>query len=122
RVVEQDSTQALPDELNQTLAELRTAVAELRRGGLINNANAALAAARDAAEAISEASATLPALSERLTAAAAQASSTLADFDGDSAFGREFAAAISQVDAAAEALERLARQISRNPNSLITGR
>ena len=122
QVVDQDSAKALPDELNQTLSELRTAVAELRRGGLIDNANATLIAARVAAEAISEASTTLPALSERLSAAAAQASSTLADFEGDSDFGRDFAAAISQIDAAAEALERLARQISRNPNSLITGR
>lgn len=122
RVIDQDSTRTLPAELNTTLAELRTTLAELRAGGIVENANAALAAARDAAEAISQASATLPALSDRLSQAAAQASATLNDFDRDSVFARDLSAVIAQIDAAAASVERLARQIARNPNSLLTGR
>ena len=121
-LVDQDSTRNLPSELNQTLAELRAAVEALRDGGLVENANATLSATRNAAEAISQASSTLPDLAARLSQAAAQASETFADFDSSSDFSRDFAAAIEQLDAAALAVERLARQIARDPNSLLTGR
>lgn len=120
--MDQDATRALPRQLNQTLNTLEGTLTDLRAGGVVANANAALAAAREAAEAISEASATLPALSNRLSAAALQASTTLADFDRSSELQRELSTAVRQIDGAAEAIQRLARQIARNPNSLLTGR
>ncbi|WGW03760.1 MlaD family protein [Tropicibacter oceani] len=121
-VVNQDSTRQLPSELNGALAELRLALEELRNGGVVANANAALASAREAAEAVAEASRSLPALSDRLRAVATQAGTTISDFGRGSDFGRELSGAIRQIDAAAQSIDRLARQIQRNPNSLITGR
>ncbi len=121
-LVDQDSTRDLPRQMNQTLTTLEGTLSDLRAGGVVDNANATLAAAREAAEAISQASATLPALSNRLSAAATQANSTLSAYDRNSEFSRGLATAVRQIDAAAEAIERLARQIARNPNSLLTGR
>jgi paraquat-inducible protein B len=121
-ILAQDSARALPGELNATLAEARGTLADLRGGGLVENANATLASARDAADALAQASASLPALTDRLSALAGQAGTTLADFDRDSAFTRDLRGAIRQVQAAATAVERLARTLERNPNSLILGR
>lgn len=121
-LVDQDSTRALPDELNGALTELRLTLEELRQGGVVNNANATLASAREAAEAIAEASRSLPGLADRLSRVANQAGVTIDGYGRDSAFGRELSQAIRQIEAAAQSFDRLARQIQRNPNSLITGR
>ena len=120
--IDQDSTRALPGELNGALADLQATLTELREGGLVENANATLASARDAAQAIQEASRTLPALSAQLQELADQAGSTLGAYGQDAPFTRDTQAAIRQVNEAAEAVERLARTIERNPNSLILGR
>ncbi|ETX28563.1 intermembrane transport protein PqiB [Roseivivax isoporae] len=122
RLLDQESTRALPSEINTALAELRATLAELREGGIVENANATLASARSAADAIAEASQSLPQLSSQLRALALQAEGTLAGFDEDAVFTRDTRAAIRQVQEAAEAIERLARTIERNPNSLILGR
>ncbi|SNR77064.1 PqiB family protein [Puniceibacterium sediminis] len=121
-LVDQDSTRALPGELNTALAEVSAVLRELQDGGLINNANATLASARDAADAIAEASATLPQLAADLRAVATQAGTTLSAYSEDSSFTRDTRGAIRQIQSAAEAIERLARTIERNPNSLILGR
>ncbi|WP_136441403.1 MlaD family protein [Pacificoceanicola onchidii] len=121
-LIAQDSTKALPGELNATLAELRGTLEDVRQGGLVGNANAALASARSAAEALAEASGSLPALADRLSRVAAQAGATLGDYSRGSEFGREMSAAIREIEAAAQSFDRLARQIARNPNSLLTGR
>ena len=122
KLIDQDSTRALPDELNGALTELRQTLQELREGGVVNNANATLASAREAAEAIAEASRSLPSLADRLSRVADQAGVTIAGYNADSTFGRELSQAIRQIEAAAQSFDRLARQIQRNPNSLITGR
>ena len=121
-LLEQDSLRALPEELNATLADLRATLTALRDGGLVDNANAALASARGAAEAVAEASASLPELSARLNALAGQAGAALDDYAGDGQVGRDLTAALRQIEAAATSLDRLARQIARNPNSILTGR
>lgn len=122
QLVNQDSTRQLPAELNGALSELRLTMEELRRGGVVANANAALASAAEAAQAVAEASRSLPELSARLRIVADQAGVTISDFGRGSDFGRELSGAIRGIDAAAESIDRLARQIARNPNSLITGR
>ncbi|CUH81087.1 MlaD family protein [Tropicibacter naphthalenivorans] len=121
-LIGQDSTKQLPAELNATLAELRTMLAQISEGGLVDNANATLASARTAAEALATASGTLPALAERISRVAAQAGVTIGDYNRGSEFGRELSTAIRQIEAAASSIDRLARQIQRNPNSLLTGR
>jgi paraquat-inducible protein B len=88
----------------------------------VNNANNTLASASAAADAIAEASATLPRLAADLRAVATQAGTTLSTYADDSSFTRETRGAIRQIQSAAEAIERLARTIERNPNSLILGR
>ncbi|MBY6151653.1 MCE family protein [Vannielia litorea] len=122
KVLDQDSTRALPEELNATLTELRSTLATLREGGLVENANATLASARGAAESVSKASESLPELSARLNRLAGQAGAAVDNYGRDGQAGRELSSALRQIEAAAAALERLARQIARNPNSLLIGR
>lgn len=121
-VLDQPSTRQVPAELNNALSSLRATLDEFRAGGVVENTNAALASARQAAEAVAEASVTLPELSQRFGQLAAQASVTLANYDRASDFSRDVLTAIRQVSAAAEAVYRLSRQIERNPNSLLFGR
>ncbi|WP_372834224.1 MlaD family protein [Puniceibacterium confluentis] len=121
-LVDQESTRALPGELNEALQSVQDVLTAMQDGGLVNNANATLASARDAADAIAQASATLPRLAADLRAVANQAGTTLSAYADDSSFTRETRGAIRQIQSAAEAIERLARTIERNPNSLILGR
>jgi paraquat-inducible protein B len=121
-LVDQESTRALPGELNAALQSVQEVLSELQDGGLVNNANNTLASASAAADAIAEASATLPRLAADLRAVATQAGTTLSTYADDSSFTRETRGAIRQIQSAAEAIERLARTIERNPNSLILGR
>ncbi|MEL6915361.1 MAG: MlaD family protein [Pseudomonadota bacterium] len=118
-----DASEAdLPSALSGALGEAEAALAELRAGGLVENANATLASASDAAAAIEAAAADLPDLVDRLNTTLGQAQSTLSDFDGDSRFARETSSALREIERAAEALTDLARLIERRPNSLILGR
>ncbi len=117
-----EGAQDLPSSLNATLAELQTALEELRRGGLIDSANQTLASARDAAAAVEQASESLPTLANRLDSLADQAEQTLAGYDEGSELTREAQATLREVQAAARAVSALARQIERNPNSLLLGR
>ncbi|AKI02577.1 qaraquat-inducible protein B [Hoeflea sp. IMCC20628] len=121
-LLDQDSTRQLPAELNGALAAMRQTLDELQNGGLVDNANATLSSAREAADAIAEASATLPQLAGELRKVAGQAGVTLQAYSGDSEFSRDTRGAINKIDAAARAIESLARAIERNPNSLLLGR
>ncbi|GAA4226801.1 paraquat-inducible protein B [Sagittula marina] len=122
RLVDQDSTRQLPSEVNAALSELRLTLEELRSGGIVANANATLASAREAAEAVAVASRSLPELSNRLRVVADQAGVTISGYNANSDFARSLSSAIRQIDEAAKSIDRLAKQIARNPNSLITGR
>ncbi|MBP1805611.1 MlaD family protein [Rubellimicrobium aerolatum] len=114
-LVGSEGAQQLPADLSAALAEVEALLREAREGGVIANANATLAAARDAAT-------SLPALVERASALLDQATATVAGFDSSSGVVREAQAAIREVAAAADAVAALARTIERNPNSLIFGR
>ncbi|ASM71730.1 MULTISPECIES: MlaD family protein [Roseobacteraceae] len=121
-LVNQPSTRALPQELNDALEQLTLTLEELREGGLVDSANATLASTRDAASAVEEATKLLPDIATQLRNVANQAGATLSNYGRESAFSRETSAALRQIEAAASAIERLARAIERNPNSLILGR
>lgn len=117
-----DGTKALPARLGDALGELEAALSELRKGGAVKNLNATMASARDATAAVKDATADLPALIDRLQAVAAQASSTLEGIDENSELSRSARAAMREVQDAARAIEKLARTLERNPNSIILGR
>ena len=117
-----DGTKALPSRLGDALGELEVALSELRKGGAVANLNATMASARDATAAVKDATADLPALIARLQAVAGQASSTLAGVSEDSDLNRSARAALREVQDAARAIEKLARTLERNPNSILLGR
>ncbi len=118
-----DASEAnLPDALARALGEAEAALAELRQGGLIENANETLASARDAAGAFEAAANELPALVARLSATLAEAQNTIGDYGEGSAFSRETLRSLAEIQRAAKALTDLARTIERNPNSLLLGR
>jgi len=122
RLIDTPDTRALPASLTGALDEARSALSELREGGLIENTNATLASARDASAAVEQATANLPELSARIEALVAEAEKTLSEYGAQSSFNRETLSSLREVRAAAEALSKLARAIERNPNSLLFGR
>lgn len=117
-----NGTRALPERLGSALGELEASLTELRNGGAVTNLNAALASAGSASEAVEQAAANLPAVIERLEALAASASATVTSFGEDSELNRTARAALRDLQEAARAIERLARTLERNPNSIILGR
>jgi paraquat-inducible protein B len=117
-----EGAQALPGTLNATLDELRSVLAQLREGGVVENATAALGSARDAADTFAEAGRDLPGLIAEAEAVLAQARGTLAGYAADNGVGRDARAAMREVERAARAVSSLARAIERNPNSLLLGR
>lgn len=112
----------LPPRLAGTLREIEGTLAELRAGGTVENVNATLASASEAAQAIEQAAQQLPALVTRLDQAVAQASSTVASVGPNSNVNRELTALLSEARAASRAVESLARELERRPNSVIFGR
>lgn len=122
KLIGTEEARALPPALTGALEQVRAAVAELREGGVVDNTNATLASAREAAESVAEATASLPELSARLERLVAQAESVLATYGERSNFNAETLSALREVRNAARAVAQLARTIERDPNSLIMGR
>lgn len=121
-LVSAEATLALPAELNASLAQLRGILAEFSEGGAVENTNAALLSARNAADEIALAAQELPALLERANALLAQADTTLSGFEDTSPAIRDARAALNEITRAAQAVTSLARAIERRPNSLLVGR
>ena len=117
-----DDTAALPGRLGGALDQITGALSDLRQGGAVDNVNAALGSAREAADAVAAASDDLPALVDRLDAAVADITGTLAAYGERSTFNNETLAALREVRRAAESVGSLARTLERNPNSIILGR
>lgn len=121
-LVSAEATMALPAELNASLAQLRGILAEFSEGGAIENTNAALLSARNAADEIALAAQELPALLDRANALLAQADTTLSGYEDTSPAIRDARAALNEITRAAQAVTSLARAIERRPNSLLVGR
>lgn len=117
-----DAARALPESVSSALDEVRAVLAELREGGVVENANATMASARDAADAVADAAEGLPELSARLERLVAQAEGVISAYGARSDFNEETLSALREVRNAARAVAQLARAIERNPNSVIFGR
>ena len=95
---------------------------ELRAGGVVDNAVAALDSARSAADTFAEAGGDLPGLIAEARGVLARANTTLEGYQAQGGVGRDARAALREVEAAAKAVASLARALERNPSSLIRGR
>jgi paraquat-inducible protein B len=121
-LVSSDSAVALPGTLNAALDEMRGFLTEVREGGAIENVNAALEAANQAAQAIETSVGSLPELSARASRLVAQTEAVVNSYSERSRFGTETLQTLREIQSAADAVSDLARTIQRNPNSLLTGR
>jgi paraquat-inducible protein B len=117
-----DAARRVPPALADALEQVRSALAELREGGVIENANATLASTRQAADSVAAAAEDLPALVERLDGVAARADALVASYGARSEFNQETIEMLREVRQAARSVAQLARAIERNPNSLLLGR
>ncbi|MBT8409152.1 MAG: paraquat-inducible protein B, partial [Alphaproteobacteria bacterium] len=122
RYIGADGAADLPEAFSVALRELAATLTELREGGVVDNANAALASAREAADTVALAAEDLPALIDRMAGVLARAAATLEDYDSGSDLNREARSALREINDAARAFQSLARTIERDPNSLLIGR
>lgn len=121
-LLESEAAQNLPGDLGGALGEVEATLRDLRAGGTVDNLNATLGSARDAAGAIEEAANDLPTLVARMRAVLDQAGRTIAGYDQGATLSRDVESTLRDIQNAANALESLARTIERNPSALIRGR
>lgn len=117
-----EDAKALPAALNAALGEVSAAVEELRAGGTVENVNAALASAQQAADSVATATSELPDLVRRAELVLQRASAALETVGENGALQREASAAMREVSRAAQSVSSLARMLERKPNALLTGR
>lgn len=122
RLVSSDDTAKIPAALASTLNELAATLDELREGGVVENTNAALASAAQAADSIAAAAARLPELAQKLDALVAQSDALMATYGSRSEFNAQTLAALRELRDSARAVSSLARAIELKPNSLLIGR
>ncbi|WP_292287782.1 MlaD family protein [Marivita sp.] len=121
-LVGSDETLDLPGTLNDALTEMRLALAELRAGGVVENLNATLQSASDAAGSVAQSVEDLPQLTARLERLVAETETVITSYGERSDFSTQTLSALREVQSAAKAISNLAREIERSPNSLIFGR
>ncbi len=121
-VIGTDAFNALPGDLSAALGTLQATLNDVRNGGVIENANAALASARSAADAVAVAADDLPALVTRMSGVLDQAARTIRGYDRGDELGRDVESTLREIQEAAKALASLAKTIERNPSALIRGR
>ncbi|MDG1282293.1 MAG: MlaD family protein [Pseudorhodobacter sp.] len=117
-----DGMKSIPPALASALDEVQAALRDLRDGGAIENTNAALASAREAADAVAKAAADLPDVTGQLNALVAKADKLIATYGAKSTFNTETLDLLRELQKTAKAVAQLAQTIERNPNSLIIGR
>lgn len=115
-------TQAVPEALAGALDELNATLAELRSGGAVTNVNATLVSTREAADAVALSTRDLPQLVDRITQVFDEASATIRGYNRGETLSRDAQAALRDISEASAAIASLARLLERNPNALIRGR
>jgi paraquat-inducible protein B len=121
-LVSSPETAQLPIALKGALDQLNATLKELREGGAVQNVNQTLASARKAADSIAVSARDLPEMIDQLNALFVQAGRTIEGYNKGDQLSRAAQAALRDIQQAAGALEKLARTIERNPNSLLLGR
>ncbi|MEQ6202102.1 MlaD family protein [Sulfitobacter sp. HNIBRBA2951] len=121
-LVSSPETAQLPAALSGALDQLNATLRELREGGAVANVNQTLASARTAADSIASSANDLPQVIARLNTLFVQAGRTIEGYNQGEQLSRSADAALREIQQAAKALEKLARTIERNPNSLLLGR
>lgn len=112
----------VPPKLAASLEELRATLAELRAGGAVASVNTTLTSASRAADAITAASADLPALVAQLNEVATRADRALASVGPNSDINRETLRLLTEVRDAVRSVNALVQALERRPNSVIFGR
>jgi paraquat-inducible protein B len=112
----------VPPKLAASLEELRATLAELRAGGAVASVNTTLTSASRAADAITTASADLPALVAQLNEVAVNADRVLATVGPNSDINRETLRVLTEVRDAVRSVNALVQALERRPNSVIFGR
>ncbi|MFZ3584238.1 intermembrane transport protein PqiB [Loktanella sp. DJP18] len=121
-LVNTPQARALPASLSSALDEVQLFLNDIREGGAVENVNAALLSANNAAQAIEEAANSLPDLSRQTGALVTSTGELLSTYGDRSRFNAETLSTLRDIQEAADAVSALARAIQRNPSSLITGR
>lgn len=121
-ILDTQGARDLPAALTSSLSEVEALLADVREGGAVENVNAALASASEAARAIETAAEGLPALSSQTTQLVNTINAVAAVYGERGRFTADTAATLRDIQDAADAVSALARAIQRNPSSLLTGR
>ena len=117
-----EGAKSIPPALASALTEVQAALSDLRKGGAIENTNATLASARDAADAVAQAAKNFPDVTAQLDSVIAKADALVSSYGAKSTFNSETLDLLRELKTAAKSVSQLARAIERNPNSLILGR
>lgn len=117
-----DGAKSIPPALSSALTEVQAALRDLREGGAIENTNATLASARDAADAVAQAAKNFPDVTAQLDSVITKADALISSYGAKSTFNSETLDLLRELKTAARSVSQLARTIERNPNSLILGR
>lgn len=114
-LISSPDTQRVPGALSNALEEVQRLLIQVQEGGLIENANATLASVRRSADQI-------PTLLNSVGGLLTQTGTVIEGYDQRGALGSEVQATLRDIQSAASSIDSLARQIERNPNSLLFGR
>jgi paraquat-inducible protein B len=117
-----DGMQGVPTALSAALKSLGLTLDDLRKGGAVDNLNAALDAGRQAAEAIAKATDHLPETMKQVEAAADNVNRLVVSYGANSDFGQLAQAMLREIQRTAAAVGATAKAIERNPQSFIFGR
>jgi len=118
-----EGAMALPEALSSALAEVDGVLAELRAGGVVENANRTFASTADAADAVAAAS-ERPTCTCRADRGLDRSGLYHASLISAAALkiNRDVRSALREIEAAASAVASLSRALERRPNSIILGR
>ncbi len=108
-------TQRVPGALSDALEEVRRLLIQIQEGGLIENANATLASVRGAAD-------RLPVLLNDVSQLLDRTGTVVGGYEANGQLGSEVQSTLRDIQQAASSVDALARQLERNPNSLLFGR
>ncbi|SFG52924.1 Paraquat-inducible protein B [Palleronia marisminoris] len=114
-LISSPETQRVPTALADTLEEAQRLLVEIQEGGIIENANATLVSVQEAAD-------RLPTLLDEVGGLLNQTGTVVEGYNARGALGAEVQSTLRDIQSAASAIDSLAREIERNPNSLLFGR